>query len=159
MLLIQHHLHRTDVSQGYRGPPTDFVKAQSTGTIFRSMNDTIRHAHSNLSTPYGQNRDSSKKRSRSVESDEQDGGQEAESGCLAHSSSNLHATTAATRPTKPLRFSKSKFVRPPSLPTGSSSFADPRHMTETKEVAEEEDWSLNMSSEATEQRFEAMEVD
>ena len=107
------------------------------------MNDTLRHVHTDLSTTGTQHFDSSKKRSRSAESDE-------ESHCPNQPPPQTQATS---RPTRPLKFSKSRLSRAPSLPSGLLS--DP-HVTETEEVVEEEDWSQNMSSEIAEQ-LEVME--
>lgn len=66
----------------------------------------------------------------------------------------------ATRPTRPLRISKSMFGRAPSLPGLPTVAESNSHhiITETKEVVEEEDWSLTMSSKADEQQFEVMEL-
>jgi hypothetical protein len=106
------------------------------------MYDTLRHVHTDLSTTTcAQTSDSPKKRSHSVETDEPDDEQEPDWHCPNKSPS---------RPIKPLKFSKSSFVRTPSLPTGSSA-ANP-------EIVEEEDWSLTMCPETAEQQFEAMEL-
>lgn len=151
-LVYIYNKTRSGVSQGYRTPPSSFVKAQSTGTIFRSMNDTLRHVQTDLPITSAQHSDPSKKRSHSAESDEPD--REQELHCSDQPSPYMQ-TTFAARPIRPLRSSK---TRAPSLPTGLLSVATPPHMTETKEVHEEEDWSLNMTPESADQQFDAMEL-
>ena len=61
------------VTEGYRTPPS-FSKARSTGTIFQSMNDTMREVYSNVPTKADATDNlTSRKRSRSVAEDDERG--------------------------------------------------------------------------------------
>ncbi|KAF8974765.1 hypothetical protein BDZ97DRAFT_48220 [Flammula alnicola] len=120
---------RKNVTEGYRTTPSSFSKAQSTGSIFRSMNDTMQVVHRNFSSS-SLNQGTSRKRARSVtEGDQQDSISE---DCEMQMDNQVESTGTppprdipvfiASRKIKPLRSSRRTFLEARSLPNGSLSF-------------------------------------
>ena len=137
-----------EVTEGYNTPPSSFSKAQSTGSIFRSMNDTIRDVYSNFSVDNTNNSATQKKRSRSLSplipvadmsSDDND-------------ISDLSLVEPTKRPIKPLRRPRHSLLETRSLPNGPLLFGASDRTSAT--IEEEEDWSNEKVDEDFEQPFE-----
>ncbi|KAF8812448.1 hypothetical protein BYT27DRAFT_7182882 [Phlegmacium glaucopus] len=147
---------RKDVSEGYKTSPSSFSKAQSTGSIFRSMNDIFRDVYSNMPVD-STNQSTTGKRSRSLSPlispdadmllDEND------------QSMSPVETTNPSRPIKPLRRSRHSLLETRSLPNGPLLFGNSDHTPDhiaTKTIDEEDDWSNQKADEDFEQPFEPM---
>ena len=128
--------------EGYNTPPSSFAKAQSTGSIFRSMNDTFQDVYSNM--PVGNvNKATTKKRSRSLSPLlPPDEGMSLDN----NDTSDISLVDAAklSRPMKPLRRTRHSLLETRSLPNGPSLFGKSDHTLNhdtTKPINEESDWS------------------
>ena len=154
------------VTEGYRTPPS-FSKARSTGTIFQSMNDTMREGYSNVPTKADATDNlTSRKRSRSVAEDDERGfiAEDSEMPVDAEQKAGISPpqhggdTLPFTRPTKGLR--KHALLETRSLPDGSFSFG--RGMDLSSEankpvpINEENDWSAEAAFQPSEQKFDPM---
>jgi hypothetical protein len=138
--------------EGYKTPPSSFAKAQSTGSIFRSMNDTFQDVYSNM--PVGNvDKATTKKRSRSlsplISPDE--------GISLDDNDISLVEAEKLSRPTKPLRRPRRSLLETRSLPNGPLLFGNSdytlNHVT-TKPI-NEDDWS-NTKPDDDDQPFEPM---
>jgi hypothetical protein len=142
--------------EGYNTPPSSFAKAQSTGSIFRSMNDTFQDVYSNMLVD-NVDKATTKKRSRSpsplIPPDE---------GMTLDDNDTsdillVEAAVKPVRPMKPLRRSRHTLLETRSLPNGPLLFGNsdhtPNHVT-TKTI-NEDDWS-NPKPDDDDQPFEPM---
>ncbi|PPQ77745.1 hypothetical protein CVT25_011180 [Psilocybe cyanescens] len=148
---------RKSVLEGYKTSPSTFSKAQSTGSIFRSMNETLQEVYSSrdASANLTNNNQTSRKRARSVsDHDEQTPILEGSEMQAAFEHS------ATSRPIKPLRTSQRSLHTTRSLPAGEFAFGGHGqsskipHFRQT--VNEEEDWSQETTFQSSEQHFEPM---
>lgn len=142
--------------EGYISPPSSFAKAQSTGSIFRSMNDTFQDVYSNI--PVGNvDKASTKKRSRSVSPlIAPDEGVSLDDKDMSDIS--LVEAVKLSRPMKPLRRPRHFLLETRSLPNGPLLFGNSDHTlthVTTKPINEEDDWS-NTKPDDDDQPFEPM---
>ena len=143
--------------EGYKSPPSSFAKAQSTGSIFCSMNDTFQDVYSSM--PVGNvDKATTKKRSRSLSPlISPDEGMSLDDNDTTSDISLVEAVKLS-RPTKPLRRPRHSLLETRSLPNGPLLFSNsdhtPSHVT-TKPINEEDDWS-NTKPDDDDQPFEPM---
>ena len=156
---------RPDVMEGYQTAPSGFSKAQSTGSIFRSMNDTMRDVYTKPLSSNNNQQDKSRKRSRSMEPENPDDNRDCDMTIDEHQPAVTDASSKPgstfSRQIRPLRnTSRRTLLETRSLPANSFSFAEssssPVNKLETPQ--EEDDWSqeLENSSLSVEQPFEPM---
>lgn len=142
--------------EGYNTPPSSFAKAQSTGSIFRSMNDTFQDVYSNM--PVGNvNKATTKKRSRSLSPlISPDEGMSLDDNDT--SDKLLVEAVKLSRPMKPLRRPRHSLLETRSLPNGALLFGNSDHTLNhvtTNPINEEEDWS-SAKPDDDDQPFEPM---
>ncbi|PPQ98502.1 hypothetical protein CVT24_003993 [Panaeolus cyanescens] len=133
----------SDVTEGYRTTPSSFSRAQTTGTIFRSMNDTMRDVYTNnpssADTQVGDSR--VLKRSRSFEANSEPQTNASDDASTQPEDKN------APRLIRPLRTSSRTFLTTQSMPAGSFSmgFNKDNGVSNGNErvtsTIEEDDWS------------------
>ncbi|KAF8165357.1 hypothetical protein B0H34DRAFT_793754 [Crassisporium funariophilum] len=153
---------RKSVTEGYISPPSTFARAHTTGSIFCSMNDTLRDVYSNA--PVQQmNEPPKRKRARSINDTEPPSLAQDTMQSDTQISDNIAYPVATenlrvSRPTKPLRNSQRSMLQTRSLPNGSLSFGSTsRDLAIVKPtVQEEDDWSVEASNEPSAQPFEPM---
>jgi hypothetical protein len=126
--------------EGYNTPPSSFAKVQSTGSIFRSMNDTLQDVYSNMPVD-NVDKATTKKRSRSLSPLIPPN----EGTCMSLDDNDISLVEAikVSRPMKPLRRPRHSLLETSSLPNGSLLFGSdhtPNHAA-TKTINEEDDWS------------------
>ncbi|KAF9476459.1 hypothetical protein BDN70DRAFT_935026 [Pholiota conissans] len=156
---------RKSVTEGYRTTPSSFSRAQSTGAIFSSMNDTMRDIYAN---PQNTTSHASAARKRTLSFSEV-----AEPGTMAEGaeisiddapSTESPAADANPMPRKirPLRAPSRAFLQTQSLPVGALTFAGstkPSAITASTEPVAEEDWSFENSFQPSQPAFEPMVFD
>ena len=124
--------------EGYNTPPSSFAKAQSTGSIFRSMNDTFQDVYSNMPVD-NVAKGTTKKRSRSLSPlIPPDEGMSLDDN---DTSIPLVEAIKPSRPMKPLRKPRRSLLETRSLPNGQLLFGNSDHTVATKTINEEDDWS------------------
>ena len=145
------------VTEGYNTPPSSFSKAQSTGSIFRSMNDTFQDVYSNMSVG-NVYKATTKKRSRSLSPSIPPD----ESMALDDNDTNdmLVEAVKLSRPIKPLRVRRPRhsLLETRSLPNGPLLFGNSDHTLNhvtTRPINEEDDWS-NIKADDDDESFEPM---
>lgn len=127
--------------EGYNTPPSSFAKAQSTGSIFRSMNDTFQDVYSNMPVNNA-DKATTKKRSRSlsplIPADE---GMSLDDNDTSDIS--LVEAVKLSRPMKPLRRPRHSLLETCSLPNGPLLFGNSDHTLNhvTTKPINEDDWS------------------
>ncbi|EDR12849.1 uncharacterized protein LACBIDRAFT_323622 [Laccaria bicolor S238N-H82] len=161
---------RSNVAQGYTTPVSNraFVKANSTGIIFRSANDTLRDVYSDFERECHPSTSQNKRAHSDTDSvDEMSAVGEQLSMDLDDRENNDAVSTLSTggetslRPKKPLRQSRSLISRTTSLP-GSLMILNSRDQTAlltldpAQEEEEEEDWTVPTISCPLDQKFEPM---
>ena len=139
--------------EGYNTPPSSFAKAQSTGSIFRSMNDTFQDVYSNMPVD-NVDKATTKKRSRSlsplIPPDE--------GMSLDDNDISLVEAVKLSRPMKPLRRLRHSLLETRSLPNAPLLFGNSDHTSNyvtTKPINEEDDWS-NPKPDDDDEPFEPM---
>ncbi|KAH9482636.1 hypothetical protein JR316_0004736 [Psilocybe cubensis] len=148
---------RKSVLEGYKTTPSTFSKAQSTGSIFTSMNDTLHKIYSNRdSLPSLPSNDQvSRKRARSVM--EHDVEIATPEGSEAYPAFGQPVTF---RPVKSLPNSRRSLHTTHSLPTSSFTLGGNGQTSQTQSFPqssnEEEDWSQDTTFQSSEQKFEPM---
>ncbi|CAA7259750.1 unnamed protein product [Cyclocybe aegerita] len=154
---------RRNVNQGYLTAPSSasFTKAQSTGSIFRSMNDTLHDVFAN--TPSGVLNDQlpSRKRARShslTESEEREDSTVPMDLREENNSENDQTLnqTSSSRPMKPLRSAPRILLQTHSLPNGALFLGESHRAPPGRsKTVEEDDWSHDNSA-TSEQPFQPM---
>ena len=145
--------------EGYNTPPSSFAKAQSTGSIFRSMNDTFQDVYSNMPVD-NVDKATTKKRSRSLSPlalIPPDEGMPLDDNDTSDIS--LVEAVKLPRPMKPLRRPRHSPLETRSLPNGPLLFGNSDHTSNhimTKPINEEDDWSNPKPDDDFDQPFEPM---
>ncbi|KJA24665.1 hypothetical protein HYPSUDRAFT_483210, partial [Hypholoma sublateritium FD-334 SS-4] len=153
---------RKSVMEGYRTTPSSFSKAQSTGSIFRSMNDTLRDVYANSSGEISNAM--TRKRARSASVGEPEAITE-ESEISADALPSQSATSSpleegiSNRKIKSLRASSRSYLQTRSLPTGAFAFAGASITQPSLLAMAEDDWSQESCFEPTQLSFEPMAFD
>lgn len=136
--------------EGYNTPPSSFAKAQSTGSIFRSMNDTFQDVYSSMPVD-SVDKVTTKKRSRSLSPDE--------GMSLDDNDISLVEAVKPPRPMKPLRRPRHSLKETRSLPNAPFLFGNSDHTLNhvtTKPINEEDDWSNPKPDDDDDEPFEPM---
>jgi hypothetical protein len=125
--------------EGYNTSPSSFAKAQSTGSIFRSMKDTFQDVYSNMPVDNA-DKATTKKRSRSLSPlIPPDEGMALDDNDTSDIS--LVEGVKLSRPMRPLRRPRHSLSETRSLPNGQLLFGNsdhtPNHVT-TKTINEED---------------------
>lgn len=150
------------VMEGYRTTPSSFSKAQSTGSIFRSMNDTLRDVYANSSG--GISNVVTRKRARSASVGEPEAiTEEFEISVDAPPSQSATSSpleeNISNRKIKSLRASSRSYLQTRSLPTGTFAFAGAPITQPSLPATAEDDWSQESCFEPTQLSFEPMVFD
>ncbi|KAF5322468.1 hypothetical protein D9619_001141 [Psilocybe cf. subviscida] len=144
---------RKNVLEGYRTAPSSFSRAQTTGSLFRPMNDILRDVYTQplvSASTSSQTNTTTRKRARSVS--ERDEATE-DATCVKDSSNTVvppaESVTDPSRPMRPLRTSSRAFLQTRSLPASAFAFSTPGQNAQqlsTIPPLEEEDWSEQPSA-------------
>lgn len=139
--------------KGYNTTPSSFAKAQSTNSIFRSMNDTLRDVYSGMPVD-NTNKSITRKRSRSASPLTPPD----PNMVLDDNEISLTEPIQLSRPIRPLRTSRHSLLETRSLPNGPLLFGNSDHTPDimTKTIDEEDDWSNRKADEDFEKPFEPM---
>ncbi|KAF8162550.1 hypothetical protein BJ912DRAFT_864654 [Pholiota molesta] len=158
---------RKSVTEGYRTTPSSFSKAQSTGSIFQSMNDTMRDVYANSPDP-GLRCNTTRKRTRSSSEIMAETIPEAYDISIDPPSSSATCpppdTAGITTPrkVKSLRAPSRALLETRSLPVGAFAFAGSTQSSSfipTTDIADEDDWSYGNSFQTSQPAFEPMTLD
>lgn len=147
------------VMEGYRTTPSSFSKAQSTGSIFRSMNDTLRDVYANLP---GETRDVvTRKRARSASVGETEAIPEeleisVDPPPSLSATSSLPEENISNRKIKSLRASSRSYLQTRSLPAGTFAFAGEPAAEPSLPSTAEDDWSQESCFQPSQLSFEPM---
>ncbi|KIK06723.1 hypothetical protein K443DRAFT_248888 [Laccaria amethystina LaAM-08-1] len=162
---------RSNVAQGYPTPVSGraFIKANSTGSIFRSTNDTLRDIYSDFEGDFHPSTSQNKRAHSDTDPmDEMSAFGERLSMDVDDRENNDPLSTispggeTSLRPKKPLRQSRSFLSRTTSLPASSIILSNSRDQTTlltsdpAQEEEEEEDWTVSTTSSPLDQKFEPM---
>ncbi|KAJ3515345.1 hypothetical protein NLJ89_g1818 [Agrocybe chaxingu] len=154
---------RRNVNQGYLTAPssTSFTKAQSTGSIFRSMNDTLHDVFANTPSGVLDSQLPSRKRARShslTESEEREDST-VPMDLREDNNSEKNQTlnrSSSSRPMKSLRSVHHIILQTHSLPNGAIFLGESRRAAPGRsETVKEDDWSHDNSA-ASEPPFQPM---